>query len=190
MSAIIFYSMGQKCGHCVNAENKTLKKEIAAGKVKVVPASQAPQGLFAGFPAFKSEITGKTSMGAPSSYAELCEKLGHSKENFEGAPLTFYSMKRCGYCQKAKKMFASELASGEMVQKDASDAPDGVRGFPTFKSNKTGKMHSGLPKSKADLLKKLGHSKENFEGAPITFFPHERVWILSKSEKDVCIRTC
>ena len=71
-------------------------------------------------------------------------------------------MKGCGYCQKAKKMFASELASGEMVQKDASDAPDGVRGFPTFKSNKTGKMHSGLPKSKADLHQKLGHVSESY----------------------------
>ena len=75
---VIFYSMGAGCGHCKNAENNTLKNEIASGKVKVVPSSEAPKKYgFNGFPAFVSTKTGKTSMGGPKSYAALLVKLGH-----------------------------------------------------------------------------------------------------------------
>jgi hypothetical protein len=75
---VIFYSMGASCGHCKHAENNTLKHEIATGKVKVVPSSEAPKKYgFQGFPAFVSNKTGKTSTGGPKSYAALLVKLGH-----------------------------------------------------------------------------------------------------------------
>ena len=73
--SIKFYSMGKRCGHCVNTEKNILKKEIAAGKVVVLPASQAPKGKFQGFPAFVSDLTGKSSMGAPKSYNQLAKKF-------------------------------------------------------------------------------------------------------------------
>jgi glutaredoxin len=74
--------------------------------------------------------------------------------------VTFYSMPGCGFCVKAKQMFAAELASGQMVEKPSSQAPQGTRGFPTFTAND--KTHSGLPSSKDELYKKLGISKEGY----------------------------
>lgn len=78
-------------------------------------------------------------------------------------PITFYNMTGCGYCSKAKTMFAAEIASGEMLVKDAKDAPQGTRGFPTFTNN--GQSHSGLPGSKQELYSKLGYSgsTENYQ---------------------------
>ena len=74
--SITFYSMGKRCSHCVRTEKHVLKEEIESGKVKVKPASEAPSD-FDGFPAFVSEITGKTSIGAPKSYKDLVSKLNH-----------------------------------------------------------------------------------------------------------------
>jgi glutaredoxin len=74
--------------------------------------------------------------------------------------IIFYSMNGCGYCQKAKQMFNDEISSGLMVVKPASEAPDGVRGFPTFAYNN--KMHSGLPGSKKELYTKLNYSNEGY----------------------------
>ncbi len=79
---IIFYSMGNRCGHCVNAEKNILNKQIADGKIQVLPASQAPSGKFNGFPAFVSKVTGKSTMGAPKSYEDLVNKLGHKTEHY------------------------------------------------------------------------------------------------------------
>ena len=85
--------------------------------------------------------------------------------------ITFYSMKGCGFCVKAEKMFASELASGEMVKKDSSEASGKFRGFPTFVNNENGLSHSGLPPSKHELYKKLGLENENHSSSPKpTFF--------------------
>lgn len=77
-------------------------------------------------------------------------------------PIIFYNMSGCGYCVKAKKMFSEELKNGSMVLKPASEAPKGVRGFPTFVYN--GKTQSGLPSSKDILYKKLGYINEGYEG--------------------------
>lgn len=74
--------------------------------------------------------------------------------------VTFYTMPGCGFCVKAKEMFAAELASGEMVEKPSSQAPQDIKGFPTFTAN--GNTHSGLPKNKTELYKKLGISKEGY----------------------------
>ena len=71
--------------------------------------------------------------------------------------ITFYNMLGCGFCKKAKDMFADEIASGEIIEKPSSEAPPGVNGFPTFSAN--GKLHSGLPQSKQELYSKLGVSK-------------------------------
>jgi glutaredoxin len=68
--------------------------------------------------------------------------------------ITFYSMPGCGFCVKAKNLFAAELASGEMIVLPSSQAPKGTTGFPTFTAN--GMSHTGLPSSKAELYNKLG----------------------------------
>jgi glutaredoxin len=70
---IIFYEM-PGCGHCMNAK-KTLASSIANGKVKIMPHTAAGEKA-QGFPAFESVKTGKMSLGAPSSYEELSQKLG------------------------------------------------------------------------------------------------------------------
>lgn len=69
---IIFYAM-PGCGHCVNAKN-TLASNIAKGQVKVMPHTVAA-GKAPGFPAFENVKNGKMSLGAPSSYEDLCQKL-------------------------------------------------------------------------------------------------------------------
>ena len=75
-------------------------------------------------------------------------------------PIIFYSMKGCGFCTKAQKMFAEELANGEIIMKPSNEAPKSVRGFPTFSYKN--KLHSGLPSSKEELYIKLKYSKEDF----------------------------
>ena len=75
--------------------------------------------------------------------------------------VTFYNMNGCGYCMKAKQMFAAEIESGEIIEKSSREAPPGTRGFPTFTAN--GKSHSGLPASKAELYSKLGVSMEKYK---------------------------
>ena len=72
--------MGNSCGFCVKAE-KLLDEHIKKGTIVKKPASEA-QGQFSGFPAFVSEVTGKTSLGCPSSYEDLVTKLGHTQENY------------------------------------------------------------------------------------------------------------
>ena len=75
--------------------------------------------------------------------------------------ITFYNMHACGFCQQAKKMFAAEIESGEMIVKPSSEAPPDVKGFPTFVA-KNGTKHSGLTKTKQELYSKLGVSKEKY----------------------------
>ena len=77
--------------------------------------------------------------------------------------MIMYTMDGCGFCAKAKQMFANELNSGEMMLKSPAEAPPGVSGFPTFAYN--GKMHSGLPSSKEELYAKLGYQMENYQGS-------------------------
>ena len=62
-------------------------------------------------------------------------------------------MDGCGYCVKAKQQFAQEIASGFMVVKPSSQAPQGVSGFPHFTYGD--KTASGFM-SKEDLYEKLG----------------------------------
>jgi hypothetical protein len=79
--SITFYSMGKLCGYCIKAE-ELLKPQIASGEIVKKDASEAPGGLFTGFPAFNSPKTGKTHMGLPESYEALAKKLGHVVENY------------------------------------------------------------------------------------------------------------
>lgn len=79
--------------------------------------------------------------------------------------VVFYSMgSRCGFCVMAEKMLNSEIASGEIVVVEASQANGKFQGFPSFENKKNGKTHTGLPKSKEELYQKLGVSqtRENY----------------------------
>lgn len=75
-------------------------------------------------------------------------------------PIIFYFMNGCGFCDKAKNMFANEISSGDIVVVPSSKAPSGVNGFPHFSHN--GKSHSGLPQSKKQLYDKLGYVSEGY----------------------------
>ena len=79
-SPIEFYHM-KNCGFC-NKAKELLKPHIELGHIVVKDASEAPGGLFTGFPGFKSPKTGKTHMGLPESYDALAKKLGHVVENY------------------------------------------------------------------------------------------------------------
>jgi len=72
--------------------------------------------------------------------------------------IQFYSMKGCGYCAKAKTMFAQLINDGDMCVLPSSEAPTGVTAFPHFVSAVTEKSHAGLPPSPEALLQKLGHT--------------------------------
>jgi len=65
----------------------------------------------------------------------------------------------CGFCVKAESLLKSQLASGQVVKKSASEAGGKFNGFPAFESIETGKTHTGLPQSYEQLAKKLGHAE-------------------------------
>ncbi len=75
--------------------------------------------------------------------------------------ITFYSMEGCGHCKNAKVQLEKEIASGQVVVKNAREAPAGVTGFPFFTSS-SGATHTGyLPRDQ--LLEKLGENiKEEY----------------------------
>ena len=83
--------------------------------------------------------------------------------------IVFYSMNRCGHCGNAKNILKDQIASGEIVEKDASEAPVGVAAFPYFQSS-NGKSHTGCPQSHADLLEKLGVGVENYQDENVITF--------------------
>ena len=160
------------CGYCTQAK-QMFAAELASGEMIEKPASEAPQGT-RGFPTFTAD--NKTHSGLPQTKKQLYEKLdiGISKEKYKNVyradpdkpdnpKVYLFTMKGCGYCTQAKQMFASELASGEMIEKPASEAPPGTRGFPTFTAN--GNTHPGLPQTKKQLYEKLdiGISKEKYK---------------------------
>jgi len=64
-------------------------------------------------------------------------------------------MNSCGYCEKAKKVLASEIASGFVIVKDAKEA-NGAGGFPHFVETTTGATHTGFMADKEKLFEKLG----------------------------------
>ncbi len=76
---IIFYFM-ENCGHCT-ASMKLLADHIEMGHVILMPSSKAPLNT-RGFPAFQSVATGKMSLGKPSSWEDLLEKLDIKVEEF------------------------------------------------------------------------------------------------------------
>jgi len=73
-------------------------------------------------------------------------------------------MDGCGFCKKAKNVLADEIASGMIIIKGPSEAPQGVRGYPHFVNESNGKSHSGYaPKDK--LFKSLEVTNEAYHGA-------------------------
>ena len=156
---ITFYSM-KGCGFCTEAK-KILEHQIASGEIVEKDASEAPNGMFSGYPGFHHTKTGKTHTGCPQSHADLLEKLGVGVENYQDKNnITFYSMDGCGHCKSTQKALAKEIASGKVTLKDASEAKPGLfQGFPAFECN--GKTHLGAVPSYAVLVEKLGMS-ENY----------------------------
>jgi glutaredoxin len=67
----------------------------------------------------------------------------------------FYKMNSCGYCTKAEKLLADEIANKTVIIKSSSEAPAGVNGFPYFVNDVNGKSHMGYPGTKEALFEKL-----------------------------------
>ena len=86
--------------------------------------------------------------------------------------IIFYSMMSCPFCVKAQKLLQNEIENGEIIVKDAKDCKSGATGFPHFESasDKT-KTHTGLPKSKDFLYKKLEIVTEKY-GQPMKSHGH------------------
>ena len=93
-----------------------------------------------------------------------------------------YSMEGCGHCKNAKAQLEKEIASGQVVVKNAREAPHGVTGFPYFTSS-SGATHTGyLPKDQ--LLEKLGETvKEGYNKPP--HHPHKP----PHQEPEICKRS-
>lgn len=74
--------------------------------------------------------------------------------------INFYSMKNCGFCQKAKQILAPQIKQGVIAVHDSKDAPArfNFRGFPAFEYQ--GRTSMGYPKSFQELAKKLGYAQQ------------------------------
>ena len=68
--------------------------------------------------------------------------------------ILFFFMPGCGFCEKCKKMFAKEISQGLIQLMPHTKAPKHVRGFPHF-IGPNGVEHSGAPKTKEELMRKL-----------------------------------
>ena len=97
--------------------------------------------------------------------------------------ITFYFMEGCGHCKNAKAQLEKEISSGQVVVKNARDAPSGVTGFPYFTSS-SGATHTGyLPKDQ--LLEKLGENvKEGYNKQP--HHPHKQPHHHPHKEPEIC----
>ena len=96
---ITFYEMAG-CGFCVKSK-QALSHEIEVGLIQVKPASESG-GKFNGFPAFEHTATGKTHLGAVSSYQELIKKLDitneHSTPTYQHADHAVYAPHAAPQC--------------------------------------------------------------------------------------------
>jgi len=90
-SPIIMFVM-DGCSHCERAL-QVLSPNIASGQIKTMHHTMAPQGEFDGYPAFLSK-EGKKSLGCPSNYSELLQKLGMVDKNY---PLPNMKISKCGF---------------------------------------------------------------------------------------------
>lgn len=67
----------------------------------------------------------------------------------------YYSKSGCHYCTEATYLFKKEGVYSDFNIKKNVKLPVGVRGYPYFYSNKTGKSFTGYPRSVSKLLRKL-----------------------------------
>jgi hypothetical protein len=82
--------------------------------------------------------------------------MGKYIKDMEKGLVHFYSMRGCGWCTKSKELLKDQIAAGQVIMKDAKDAPPETRGFPYFESPVTGKSMSGYPGSEKELAGELG----------------------------------
>jgi len=176
MTIVLFTMNG--CGHCVAAKSM-LAAEIQDGTVVVKDSSAAPPGV-GGFPHFLNTANNKQITGLPPTKKILLESLGYTNGEEGHAAMTgggpgntvivLYSMDGCGFCQRAKALFANEIKEGSMTVKGPQDAPNGVVGFPYFRSKQTGQDMIGLPSSKEELYQNLG-----LQGGRSEKFKHQKI---------------
>ena len=94
--------------------------------------------------------------------------------------IVLYSMDGCGFCVKAEKMFGTAINSGWIVVKSSQEAPEGIRGFPTFEYK--GKTVSGLPSSEDELFQKLGYIPKGPMRGDLPFIPHREGYSNNKGK--------
>ena len=75
----------------------------------------------------------------------------------------FYSMIQCRYCKDAEDLLKNEIASGDIIKKNASESPPGLfKGYPSFLNTSNNLTHTGLI-SKEQLYKKLLVNTKNMD---------------------------
>ena len=66
-------------------------------------------------------------------------------DKFKELDITFHTNDGCHFCQQTKSLFENEGVLGSV--KISKSLPSGARGFPHFVSGRTGKTHTGFPRS-------------------------------------------
>jgi glutaredoxin len=150
---IFFYYM-KGCGYCEKAM-QMLASHISSGMISVKGSNEAPPRC-AGFPHFKSVITGLEKSGLPSSFQSLVTELGHTNgQHSQENNIYLYTTNNCTFCEQAISLLQTEIDKGIVVVKNASDAPSTVSGFPYFLNPSNNKSMMGLPSSSQILFSEL-----------------------------------
>tara|TARA_A100001011_G_C14318207_1_gene848977 strand:- start:2049 stop:2381 length:333 start_codon:yes stop_codon:yes gene_type:complete len=77
--------------------------------------------------------------------------------------IIFYELKGCHFCDLSKDLLKPQIEQGLIVVKDSAEAPDDVKGYPTFVNPKNGKIHTGKPKNFQHLSEALEmNTKEHY----------------------------
>jgi glutaredoxin len=187
---ILFYYMNG-CGFCDKAKNLLAPQiqsgEVKVLSKDQVPSNVQARG----FPLFTNENGTVKHEGLPSSFQELQKKLGGSSgppmprpmpgpapmprpmpgpapmprpmpsHGAENGMILFFYMNGCGHCENMKNMLGDLIASGLVSLLPASQAPQGVQGFPHFESRVTGQSHTGGTSNVKELFDKLGHTQSS-----------------------------
>jgi glutaredoxin len=182
LRVIFFYDGSGKCPHSLNAI-KSYRQQLGNVPLEQVFSAIKDIRMFenermltdlngTATPFFYSQQTFRSVTGFVPRLTTLVHQLSVTKESYtppshkdnsviaklSDLNLVVYVMKGCGYCDKLKDLLAKHGAKVEIV--DAMDPARRheirhVRGFPHYKSRKTGKESTGYPGSIEKLIQSV-----------------------------------
>ena len=82
--------------------------------------------------------------------------------------IIFFSMNKCGFCDKAEKLLKPYIDNGKIHKKSHTEANGKFSGFPAFLNTANGNTHTGLPSSAESLFQKLGVGGDPDPVVPVT----------------------